>query len=137
MEFSCSTFQILQRKISVLIRILHSSPDFLFSPINGLFTSAMRETKEALENASVGLEVLKEGTGKLNFNLSLVRSSIQRTLNDPGCHDEESDATSAQLCRNIRQSLSQLQISANFTRVRAVNATPALVWEKSRFYLFT
>lgn len=80
----------------------------------------MRETKEALENASVGLEVLKEGTGKLNFNLSLVRTSIQRTLNDPGCHDEESDATSAQLCRNIRQSLSQLHISANFTRVRAV-----------------
>lgn len=79
---------------------------------------AMRETKEALENASVGLEVLKEGTGKLIFNLSLVRTSIQRTLNDPGCHDEQSDATSAQLCRSIRQSLSQLHISANFTRVR-------------------
>ena len=79
--------------------------------------SAMRETKEALENVSVGLEVLQEGTGKLNFNLSLVRTSINRTLSDPGCHDEESDATSAQLCRNIRQSLSQLQIGANFTRV--------------------
>ncbi|KAM8733402.1 prominin-1-A isoform 6-T6 [Acanthopagrus schlegelii] len=82
---------------------------------------AMRETKEALENVSVGLEVLKEGTGKLNFNLSLVRTSINRTLNDPGCHDEESDATTAQLCRNIRQSLSQLQISANFTRLPKVN----------------
>ncbi|XP_065814605.1 prominin-1-A isoform X1 [Labrus bergylta] len=82
---------------------------------------AMRETKEALENVSVGLEVLKEGTGKLNFNLSLVRTSINRTLNDPGCHDEESDATSAQLCRNIRQSLSQLQISANYTRLPKVN----------------
>lgn len=79
---------------------------------------AMRETKEALENVSVGLEVLQVGTGKLNFNLSLVRTSINRTLNDPGCHDEESDATSAQLCRNIRQSLFQLQISANFTRVQ-------------------
>ncbi|XP_044061984.1 prominin-1-A isoform X3 [Siniperca chuatsi] len=83
---------------------------------------AMRETKEALENVSVDLEVLQEGTGKLNFNLSLVRSSINRTLNDPGCHDEKSDATSAQLCRNIRQSLSQLQISANFTRLSNVNA---------------
>ncbi|XP_074505224.1 prominin-1-A isoform X11 [Sebastes fasciatus] len=82
---------------------------------------AMRETKEALENVSVGLEVLQEGTGKLNFNLSLVRTSINRTLNDPGCHDEESDATSAQLCRNIRQSLSQLQIGANFTRLPKVN----------------
>ncbi|XP_041653561.1 prominin-1-A isoform X4 [Cheilinus undulatus] len=82
---------------------------------------AMRETKEALENVSAGLEVLKEGTGKLNFNLSLVRTSMNRTLNDPGCHDEESDATSAQLCRNIRQSLSQLQISANYTRLPKVN----------------
>uniref|UniRef100_A0A8C5GDQ6 Prominin-like protein n=1 Tax=Gouania willdenowi TaxID=441366 RepID=A0A8C5GDQ6_GOUWI len=72
---------------------------------------AMRETKDALENANVSLEVLQEGTGKLNVNLSLVRNSINRTLNDPGCHDEESDATSAQLCRNIRQSLSQLQIT--------------------------
>ncbi|XP_028271426.1 prominin-1-A [Parambassis ranga] len=83
---------------------------------------AMRETKEALENVSVSLEVLQEATGKLNFNLSLIRTSINRTLNDPGCHDEESDATSAQLCRNIRQSLSQLQISANFTRLPNVNA---------------
>ncbi|KAK5864452.1 hypothetical protein PBY51_015693 [Eleginops maclovinus] len=82
---------------------------------------AMRETKEALENVSVGLEVLQEGTGKLNFNLSLIRTSINRTLSDPGCHDEESDATSAQLCRNIRQSLSQLQIGANFTRLPKVN----------------
>uniref|UniRef100_A0A8C9XP63 Prominin 1a n=1 Tax=Sander lucioperca TaxID=283035 RepID=A0A8C9XP63_SANLU len=83
---------------------------------------AMGETKEALENVSAGLEVLQVGTGKLNFNLSLVRTSINRTLNDPGCHDEESDATSAQLCRNIRQSLFQLQISANFTRLPNVNA---------------
>ncbi|XP_028444714.1 prominin-1-A isoform X8 [Perca flavescens] len=83
---------------------------------------AMRETKEALENVNAGLEVLQVGTGKLNFNLSLVRTSVNRTLNDPGCHDEESDATSAQLCRNIRQSLFQLQISANFTRLPYVNA---------------
>uniref|UniRef100_A0A672G4K3 Prominin-1-A-like n=1 Tax=Salarias fasciatus TaxID=181472 RepID=A0A672G4K3_SALFA len=84
--------------------------------------SAMRETREALENVSVSLEVLQEGTGKLNFNLSLVRTSINRTLSDPGCHDEESDATTAQLCRNIRQSLSQLQIGANFTRLPRVDA---------------
>ncbi|XP_062416470.1 prominin-1-A isoform X1 [Pungitius pungitius] len=83
---------------------------------------AMRETKEALDNVNVGLEVLQEGTGRLNFNLSLVRTSINRTLNDPGCHDEESDATSAQLCRNIRRSLSQLQIGANFTRLPKVDA---------------
>ncbi|PWA18631.1 hypothetical protein CCH79_00005564, partial [Gambusia affinis] len=82
---------------------------------------AMRETKEALENVSVSLVVLQEGAGKLHFNLSHVCDSINRTLDDSGCHDEESDATTAQLCRSIRQSLSQLQISANFTRLPNVN----------------
>uniref|UniRef100_A0A674AE12 Prominin 1a n=1 Tax=Salmo trutta TaxID=8032 RepID=A0A674AE12_SALTR len=82
---------------------------------------AMRETKEALENVSVSLEVLQEATGKLHFNLSLVRSSLNRTLNDPGCSDEDSDATTAQLCRSIRSSLAQLQVSANFTRLPDVN----------------
>uniref|UniRef100_A0A8D3A894 Prominin 1a n=1 Tax=Scophthalmus maximus TaxID=52904 RepID=A0A8D3A894_SCOMX len=112
---------------------------------------AMRETKEALENVSVSLEVLQEGTGKLNFNLSLVRAGINRTLSDPGCHDEKSDATTAQLCRNIRQSLSQLHIGANFTRVQreiqrtkkkplnaiysgysSLNDTPHMVIEQTR-----
>uniref|UniRef100_A0A674ACR3 Prominin 1a n=1 Tax=Salmo trutta TaxID=8032 RepID=A0A674ACR3_SALTR len=83
--------------------------------------STMRETKEALENVSVSLEVLQEATGKLHFNLSLVRSSLNRTLNDPGCSDEDSDATTAQLCRSIRSSLAQLQVSANFTRLPDVN----------------
>ncbi|XP_061643825.1 prominin-1-A isoform X3 [Phyllopteryx taeniolatus] len=83
---------------------------------------AMRETKEALENVSVSLQVLQEATGKLDLNLSLLRANIKRSLNDPGCHDEESDATSAQLCRGIRRSLEQLHISANFTRLPNVNA---------------
>uniref|UniRef100_A0A8C8K259 Prominin-1-A-like n=1 Tax=Oncorhynchus tshawytscha TaxID=74940 RepID=A0A8C8K259_ONCTS len=78
---------------------------------------AMRETKDALENVSMSLEVLQEATGKLHFNLSLVRFSLNRTLNDPGCNDEDSDATTAQLCLSIRSSLAQLHVSANFTRV--------------------
>uniref|UniRef100_A0A3Q0SJM6 Prominin 1a n=1 Tax=Amphilophus citrinellus TaxID=61819 RepID=A0A3Q0SJM6_AMPCI len=107
---------------------------------------AMRETKEALESVSASLEVLQDGTGKLSLNLSQVRTSINRTLNDPGCHDEDSDATTAQLCRNIRQSLTQLQISANFTRVQnrmqtnsihcmgfsSLNDTPHMVIEQTR-----
>nr|XP_046151728.1 prominin-1-A-like isoform X8 [Oncorhynchus gorbuscha] len=82
---------------------------------------AMRETKEALENVSVSLEVLQEATGKLHFNLSLVRSSLNRTLNDPGCGGEDSDATTTQLCRSIHSSLAQLHVSANFTRLPDVN----------------
>ncbi|XP_023815238.1 prominin-1-A isoform X4 [Oryzias latipes] len=83
---------------------------------------AMRETKEALENVSVSLVVLQEGTGKLSSDLSQVRSSINRTLSDPDCYDEESDATTVQLCHSIRQSLPQLQIGANFTRLPNVNS---------------
>ncbi|XP_077465144.1 prominin-1-A isoform X6 [Stigmatopora argus] len=82
---------------------------------------AMRETKEALENSSMSLQVLQEATSKLDLNLSLLRANIQRSLNDPGCHDEASDATSAQLCRGILQSLGQLHVSANFTRLPNVN----------------
>ncbi|XP_061747606.1 prominin-1-A isoform X2 [Nerophis ophidion] len=83
---------------------------------------AMRETKEALDNVSVSLQVLQEGAAHLQVHLSLVRDDINNTLDDPGCHDEESDATSAQLCRNIRLSLAQLHISANFTRLPNVNS---------------
>ncbi|XP_061747616.1 prominin-1-A isoform X11 [Nerophis ophidion] len=83
---------------------------------------SMRETKEALDNVSVSLQVLQEGAAHLQVHLSLVRDDINNTLDDPGCHDEESDATSAQLCRNIRLSLAQLHISANFTRLPNVNS---------------
>uniref|UniRef100_A0A3Q2CZJ4 Prominin 1a n=1 Tax=Cyprinodon variegatus TaxID=28743 RepID=A0A3Q2CZJ4_CYPVA len=102
--------------------VFHKQPNkrFLISSLLP-FISAMRETKEALENVSVSLVVLQEGERKLHFNLSRIRNSINRTLDDPGCLDEESDATTAQLCRSIRQSLSQLQISANFTRLPDVN----------------
>uniref|UniRef100_A0A8C7MI76 Prominin 1a n=1 Tax=Oncorhynchus kisutch TaxID=8019 RepID=A0A8C7MI76_ONCKI len=106
---------------------------------------AMRETKDALENVSMSLEVLQEATGKLHFNLSLVRFSLNRTLNDPGCNDEDSDATTAQLCLSIRSSLAQLHVSANFTRVcwpallkmiiigySSFNDTPAMVSDQMR-----
>ncbi|XP_031413746.1 prominin-1-A [Clupea harengus] len=46
---------------------------------------AMHETKEALENVSMTLEVLQEGAGKLRFNLSLVRSGLNSSLDDPVC----------------------------------------------------
>ncbi|XP_062331797.1 prominin-1-A isoform X4 [Osmerus eperlanus] len=82
---------------------------------------AMRDTKEALESASVSLEVLQEGGARLQANLSQVRSALARTLADPGCQDEAGDATSAMLCRSINASLAQLHLSANFTRLSDVN----------------
>ncbi|KAM9740763.1 prominin-1-A [Menidia menidia] len=82
---------------------------------------AMRETKEALENVSVSLVVLQEGGGRLALNLSQVRRGINRSLEDAGCRDEASDATTAQMCRGIRQSLAQLHIGANFARLPDVS----------------
>uniref|UniRef100_A0A8C7ZGR4 Prominin 1a n=1 Tax=Oryzias sinensis TaxID=183150 RepID=A0A8C7ZGR4_9TELE len=103
---------------------------------------AMRETKEALENVSVSLVVLQEGTGKLSSDLSQVRSSINRTLSDPDCYDEESDATTVQLCHSIRQSLPQLFfLSMYYFKLKlflfsqgfsSLNDTPDMVMEQTR-----
>uniref|UniRef100_A0A8C2HQW4 Prominin 1a n=1 Tax=Cyprinus carpio TaxID=7962 RepID=A0A8C2HQW4_CYPCA len=59
---------------------------------------AMRDTKDALENVSLTLETLQEGTVKLQANLSLVRGSLSNALNDPVC----TDPRSSEICRNIR-----------------------------------
>ncbi|KAI1883694.1 hypothetical protein AGOR_G00234190 [Albula goreensis] len=84
---------------------------------------AMRETKEALENVSVSLEILEDASSKLNFNLSLVRSRLNITLNDPVCITEEA----APICASIRSALSQLGISANFSRLPEVDGQLAKV----------
>uniref|UniRef100_A0A3B4EKA4 Prominin 1 b n=1 Tax=Pygocentrus nattereri TaxID=42514 RepID=A0A3B4EKA4_PYGNA len=76
----------------------------------------MRDTKEALENVSVTLETLQEGTGKLQFNLSVVRAGLSNALSDPACADTLSPT--AQICRSIRSSLAQLEISANYSGVQ-------------------
>ncbi|XP_072520287.1 prominin-1-A isoform X3 [Salminus brasiliensis] len=78
----------------------------------------MRDTKEALENVSVTLETLQEGTGKLQFNLSVVRAGLSSALNDPACADAPS--VTADICQNIRSSLAQLEISANYSRLSNV-----------------
>uniref|UniRef100_A0A4W5NAZ3 Prominin 1a n=1 Tax=Hucho hucho TaxID=62062 RepID=A0A4W5NAZ3_9TELE len=106
-------------QIDYLIAQYATAKNKVISDLDSKYT--MRETKEALENVSMSLEVLQEATGKLHFNLSLVRFSLNRTLSDPGCSDEDSDATTAQLCRSIRSSLAQLHVSANFTRLPDVN----------------
>ncbi|XP_066505055.1 prominin-1-A isoform X3 [Hoplias malabaricus] len=76
----------------------------------------MRDTKEALENVSVTLETLQEGTGKLQFNLSVVRAGLSNALSDPAC----AVAPATQICSNIHSSLSQLQISANYSGLPGV-----------------
>uniref|UniRef100_A0A8C1HIS5 Prominin 1a n=1 Tax=Cyprinus carpio carpio TaxID=630221 RepID=A0A8C1HIS5_CYPCA len=74
-------------------------------------TGTMRDTKDALENVSLTLETLQEGTVKLQANLSLVRGSLSNALNDPVC----TDPRSSEICRNIRSTLPRLEIAANYS----------------------
>lgn len=78
---------------------------------------AMRETKEALENVSSSLEVLQEGAGKLRASLSGERASLSNTLSDPACTNGAVSPT----CNTIRSTLSQLGISADYSKLADVN----------------
>lgn len=74
-------------------------------------TGTMRDTKDALENVSLTLETLQEGTAKLQANLSLVRGSLSNVLNDPLCKDLHSP----EICRSILLTLPKLEIAANYS----------------------
>ncbi|KAM9286315.1 prominin-1 isoform 1-T2 [Cariama cristata] len=79
---------------------------------------AIRETKEALENVSVSVEVLQEGTERLHGNLTDVKMHLSNTLNDSAC----SAAQAASTCNIIRNSLNQLNINANFSGLPGVSS---------------
>nr|XP_020447509.1 prominin-1-A-like [Monopterus albus] len=78
---------------------------------------AMRETKEALENISSSLEVLQEGTGKLLASLSAERASLSNTLSDPACTNGAIPHT----CNTIQSTLSQIRVSADFSKLPDVS----------------
>ncbi|KAM7112132.1 prominin-1 isoform 4-T5 [Ciconia maguari] len=84
---------------------------------------AIRETKEALENVSVSVEVLQEGTERLHANLTDVKMHLTNTLNDSAC----SAAQAASTCNIIRNSLNQLNINANFSGLPGVSSQLAKV----------
>ncbi|KAK9963339.1 hypothetical protein ABG768_006531 [Culter alburnus] len=74
-------------------------------------TGTMRDTKDALENVSLTLETLQEGTAKLQANLSLVRNSLSNVLTDP----LYKDVCPSEICRNILSTLPRLEIAANYS----------------------
>ncbi|XP_055014679.1 prominin 1 b isoform X2 [Boleophthalmus pectinirostris] len=78
---------------------------------------AMRETKEALESVGSSLEVLQEGTSKLQNSLSGERASLSNTLSDPACTNGAVSPT----CNAIRSTLAQLGVSADFSKLPDVN----------------
>uniref|UniRef100_A0A8C5TKG7 Prominin 1 n=1 Tax=Malurus cyaneus samueli TaxID=2593467 RepID=A0A8C5TKG7_9PASS len=84
---------------------------------------AIRETKEALENVSVSVEVLQEGTERLHANLTDVKMHLSNTLNDSACNAAQAAST----CNIIRNSLSQLSINANFSGLPGVSSQLAKV----------
>ncbi|KAM6440281.1 prominin-1 isoform 3-T7 [Liasis olivaceus] len=86
---------------------------------------AIRETKEALENVSGSLEVLQEGTEKLDANLTDVTGDLIDTLNDSACTATQVAST----CKLIRNSLNQLTISANYSKLPGVSSQLAKVNE--------
>ncbi|NWW13485.1 PRM1A protein, partial [Oreocharis arfaki] len=85
--------------------------------------AAIRETKEALENVSVSVEVLQEGTERLHANLTDVKMHLSNTLSDSACNAAQAAST----CNIIRNSLSQLNINANFSGLPGVNSQLAKV----------
>uniref|UniRef100_A0A4W6ENR8 Prominin 1 b n=1 Tax=Lates calcarifer TaxID=8187 RepID=A0A4W6ENR8_LATCA len=78
---------------------------------------AMRETKEALENVSSSLEVLQEGSGKLQASLMGERASLSNTLSDPAC----TNGAVSHTCNTIRSTLTQLGANADFSRLTDVS----------------
>ncbi|OPJ70948.1 prominin-1 isoform A [Patagioenas fasciata monilis] len=84
---------------------------------------AIRETKEALENVSVSVEVLQEGTERLHANLTDVKTHLSNTLSDSACSATQAAST----CNIIRNSLDQLSINANFSGLPGVSSQLAKV----------
>ncbi|RMC14295.1 hypothetical protein DUI87_09388 [Hirundo rustica rustica] len=84
---------------------------------------AIRETKEALENVSVSVEVLQEGTERLHADLTDVKMHLSNTLNDSACNAAQAAST----CNIIRNSLGQLNINANFSGLPGVSSQLAKI----------
>ncbi|NXP54888.1 PRM1A protein, partial [Heliornis fulica] len=121
-------------QIDYLVSQYNTTKDKALSDLNNWFLTqvfkkiihilaAIRETKEALENVSVSVEVLQEGTERLHANLTDVKMHLSNTLNDSAC----SAAQAASTCNIIRNSLNQLNINANFSGLPGVSSQLAKV----------
>ncbi|XP_040275006.1 prominin-1 isoform X3 [Bufo bufo] len=78
---------------------------------------AIKETKEALENVSVSVEILQEAMDRLDLNLTDAKVQLNTTLSDPACFTNVAMIT----CNKIKNSLSQLRVNANFSLLPDLN----------------
>ncbi|NXQ44205.1 PRM1A protein, partial [Catharus fuscescens] len=121
-------------QIDYLVSQYNTTKDKALSDLNSCFLTkvffkifpifaAIRETKEALENVSVSVEVLQEGTERLHANLTDVKMHLSNTLNDSACNAAQAAST----CNIIKNSLEQLNINANFSGLPGVSSQLAKV----------
>ncbi|NXP33641.1 PRM1A protein, partial [Leiothrix lutea] len=121
-------------QIDYLVSQYNTTKDKALSDLNSCFLTkvffknfhilaAIRETKEALENVSVSVEVLQEGTERLHANLTDVKMHLSNTLNDSACNAAQAAST----CNIIRNSLGQLDINANFSGLPGVSSQLAKI----------
>ncbi|NXC96922.1 PRM1A protein, partial [Certhia familiaris] len=121
-------------QIDYLVSQYNTTKDKALSDLNSCFLTkvffkkfhifaAIRETKEALENVSVSVEVLQEGTERLHANLTDVKMHLSNTLNDSACNAAQAAST----CNIIRNSLGQLNINANFSGLPGVSSQLAKI----------
>ncbi|CAN2388546.1 Prominin 1 [Pristimantis euphronides] len=78
---------------------------------------AIKETKEALENVSVSVEVLQEAMDRLDANLTDAKVQLNTTLSDPACFTNVAMVS----CNKIKSSLSELKVNANFSSLPDIN----------------
>ncbi|NWY24549.1 PRM1A protein, partial [Pheucticus melanocephalus] len=111
-------------QIDYLVNQYNTTKDKALSDLNskyfylmGISNVYLKETKEALENVSVSVEVLQEGTERLHANLTDVKMHLSNTLNDSACNAAQAAST----CNIIRNSLAQLNINANFSGLPGVS----------------
>ncbi|NWI20790.1 PRM1A protein, partial [Crypturellus soui] len=117
-------------QIDYLVSQYNTTKDKALSDLNSKYFDlkavsevSIRETKEALENVSVSVEVLQEGTERLHANLTDVKMHLSNTLNDSACTAVQAAST----CNIIRNSLNQLNINANFSGLPGVSSQLAKV----------
>ncbi|KAF1644612.1 Prominin-1-A, partial [Eudyptes chrysocome] len=114
-------------QIDYLVSQYNTTKDKALSDLNSKYFDLKGvsdvDTKEALENVSVSVEVLQEGTERLHANLTDVKMHLSNTLNDSAC----SAAQAASTCNIIRNSLNQLNINANFSGLPGVSSQLAKI----------
>ncbi|XP_033069704.1 prominin-1 isoform X2 [Trachypithecus francoisi] len=80
--------------------------------------TAIKETKEALENMNSTLKSLHQQSTQLSSSLTSVKTSLRASLNDPLCSVRPSSET----CNSIRLSLSQLNSNPELRQLPPVDA---------------